>query len=233
MKRVRSLVFHTINTPDIAIAKREFLDIVTGFRFNENLGFGLSIQESSEDPLLIKVVKRTATFINDYDDSLNEFVRKQIFVFSDFQFCVDFDLNVIYAFGGLSHINYVKYILRNILKTEFSLVPVELNVHSFYQMLLDKQIDIKIEHITINHFNFQNELVGRFSGSVLNQNVASSLLENYKADVVKVSFLIRISDNEQFILHVLPNGALKFLSDAEDVEYLTDYLKNIIFSKNG
>jgi len=233
MKRVRSLVFQTINPSDNVLAQQEFLDVISNFRFNENLGFGLSLKESSEDSLIVNVVKRTATFINDYDDELKEFVRKQIFVFSDFQFCVDFNLNVIYVFGGLSHINYVKYILRNVLETNFNLIPVELNAHSFYHILLDKKIDTKIDHITINHFNFQNELVGRFSGSVLNQSVASSLLEMYKSDIVKISFLIRISDNEQFIIHAFPNGALKFLSAAEDVEYLTDYLKKIIFSKNG
>jgi len=176
------------------------------------------------------VVKRSATFINDYDNELNEFVRKQIYVFSDFQFCLDFKLNIVYVYGGISHINYVKYILRNVIKTSFNLVPIELTAYSFYEMLLEKEISNKIENITISHFNYQNELVGRFSGIVINQAAGLNLLETYKTDIVKVSFLIQVSETEQFILHALPNGALKFLSNSDDVEFLTDYLKNIIFS---
>ncbi|SMD16232.1 hypothetical protein [Pedobacter nyackensis] len=233
MKRVKSLVFNSLSFDDPEAFKDHLVAIITNFGFNEKLGYGLSLSDLSDNVLTVKVVKRTSTFINDFDSSENQFVRKQIYIFSDFVFSIDLNFNILYVIGGISHMNCVKYLFRTILSTEYELNPVNLNVSTFYKLLVGQNVSNKIDHITINHFNFNNELVGRFSGLVMNNTIGPELIESYKSDIVKLSFLIQINENESFTLQIFPNGVLKFLSETDDFDFILDYLKQLIFTKNG
>lgn len=233
MKRVKSLVFHSLVFSDTEMFKERLVSTIGNFGFDQRLGYGLSISDLSEDILNVKVVKRTSTFINDFDNIQNQFVRKQIFVFSEFFFSIDLNINVLYVVGGMTQMNCVKYLFRTIFVDGYELNSVDLTVSNFYKLIIEKQLDAKIDHVTINHFNFNNELIGRFSGSVLNSTIGPSLIESYKSDIVKLSFLIQINKNESFILQIFPNGVLKFLSETDDFDFILDYLKQLIFTRNG
>lgn len=227
------MVFHSLVFSDVETFRKHLVSTINNFGFDERLGYGLSISDFSEDILSVKVVKRTSTYINDFDNVQNQFVRKQIFVFSEFFFSIDLNINLLYVLGGMSHMNCVKYLFRTIFIDGYELKPVDLTVSNFYKLIIEKQLNAKIDHVTINHFNFNNELIGRFSGSVLNNTIGPSLIESYKSDIVKLSFLIQINENESFTLQIFPNGVLKFLSDTEDFDFILDYLKQLIFKKNG
>nr|WP_067054018.1 hypothetical protein [Mucilaginibacter sp. L294] len=233
MKRVKSLVFHTLVFPGLDSFKEPFIEIISGFGFNEQVGYGLSIVDTSDNVVTVKAVKRSATFINDFDVSTNEFVRKQIYVYSEFVFSIDFELQILYVLGGITQLNFVKYLFRIVLLSEYELNPVDLSISNLYKRLLERRIDTKIDHITINHFNYKNELVGRFAGTVLSNSIASELIKTYKSDIVKLSFLIKINEKESFTLQIFPNGVLKFLSAVEDFDLILDFLKQLIFTKNG
>lgn len=233
MKRVKSLVFHTLVFSKTDFIEEYLTTTISNFGFNEQLGYGLSLLDSSDDVLTVKVVKRASTFINDFDSAQDQFVRKQIFIFSDFVFSIDLNLDILYVVGGISHLNSVKYLFRTIFTVDYDLQPVDLNVSNFYKLIVKQQVNAKIDHITINNFNFNNELTGRFSGSVMNNTIGPELIETYKLDILKLSFLITISESEHFTLQIFPNGALKFLSDAEDFDFILDYLKQLISPKNG
>lgn len=227
------MVFHSLSFSDTETFREHLVSTISDFGFNERLGYGLSISDLSDDILSVKVVKRTSTFINDFDNVENQFVRKQIFVFSEFFFSIDLNINVLYVLGGMTHMNCVKYLFRTIFVDGYELKPVDLTVANFYKLIIEKQLNAKIDHVTINHFNFNNELIGRFSGSVLNNTIGPSLIETYKSDIVKLSFLIQINEHENFTLQIFPNGVLKFLSDTEDFDFILDYLKQLIFKRNG
>ncbi|MDT3401222.1 hypothetical protein [Mucilaginibacter terrae] len=233
MKRVKSLVFHSISFPAPDSFKNHFIDIISDFGFNEQIGYGLSFIETSTDALTVKAIKRTASFINDFDINQNQFSRRQINVYSDFIFSIDFELGILCVLGGITQLNYVKYLFRTIISEDYELAPVDLSISAFYKILAQKQINAKIDHITINHFNYKNELVGRFAGTVLNYSIASELIESYKSDIVKLSFLIKINERESFTLQIFPNGVLKFLSEEENYDLILDFIKQIIFTKNG
>ncbi|MDB5287331.1 MAG: hypothetical protein JWR05_2280 [Mucilaginibacter sp.] len=233
MKRVKSLVFHKINFLNLESPKTTLLETMLSINFEENLGYGFTSVDFSENVLSARVIKRTSTFINDYDNSTNEFLRKQIFVFSEFQFFIDFDYNLLYVLGGQSQMNFIKTVLRNTLQMEYQIDEVNLNASQFYELVIEKNIDVQIEQIIINRFNYNNSMVGRFSGHVTNQLIGSELIGSYKSDIVKISFCVKLNDNEQFTLQVLPNGSIKFLSEIDEFDFILDYLKQIIFSKNG
>lgn len=233
MKRVKSLVFNTILFPDIQSDYTNLFETISGIVFSDDSGFGFSNVTLSENILSARVVKRTSTFINDYDNKSNEFLKKQIFVYSDLQFFIDFNFNILYVLGGLSQLNYLKSIFRTILNINIQIAPIDLNAAIFFDLVNKKNIDAQIEQIIINRFNFNNGIVGRFSGHVIDQKTGYDLINEYKTDIVKISFLIKLNENECFTLQVLPNGSIKFLSEESEFEYFLNYLKQLIFSTNG
>lgn len=229
MKRVRSLVFQTLSMDDIVEFRKHLSVLIQGFRFNNQLGYGLTLIEEDGDLFTIKVIKRTPTFINDYDELANEFIKKQIFVFTEFRFVIDFKLNLIYVLGGLAHLNYVKYVFRELSSRPYEINHIDITALSTYKLLKERKFDARIEHLTISKFNFNNQMIGRFSGSMLKQDIALELLEQYKSDIVKASFSIKLEGLDNYTLQVLPNSVLKFLCNEDEIELITDHLKKIIF----
>lgn len=232
MKRVKSLVFNTFNFKsnskenDISFFAKSIFDIP----FDESHGYGFSDVEVEGNILTAKVLKRTSTFIQDYDESVKEIVKKQVYIFSDIQFSIDFEYSVLYVIGGTSQMNNVKSIFRKAFDFDYDLNQIELSPFGFYDLLKEKNVDFNIEQIIINRFNYNNGIVGRLNGHITDQTVGADLISEYKNDVIKISFGISIDDDDQLVMQVLPNASLKLLAEESNLDYYLTYIKSLIFS---
>jgi len=232
MKRVKSLVFNSLNfrPTDKKIGSEDIANVITSRKYTEETGFGFSHVEVSENILTAKILKRTPTYIQDYNIESQEIVRKQIFLFSDIQFSIDFNYYILYVVGGVSQLNYIKSILKNILEVEYESQPIDINASKFYQILVEKHIPSSIEQITINKFNYNNGFVGRFAGQVTLQSVGAELVSEYRNDIIKISFKIEVEGEEDLLIQVFQNGSIKLLVEESDFEFFISFIKTIIFS---
>jgi len=96
--------------------------------------------------------------------------------------------------------------------------------------MVEKSIKLLVSQMTIKAFNYKNGLIGRFSGSIINQKVAQELIQDYKSEIVKLTFNIILNNSKELVLQVHPNGTIKFLSDDDQYLGFLNFIKNIIIS---
>jgi hypothetical protein len=230
MKRVKGLVFsrilfeYTANVTSIS----NVVDLLGQNSYNEITGFGFSSISLNNHHLEATLLKRTNTFIQEYDVNTSELIKRQISVFSTVRFEIDEELKLLTIFGGSSQLNALMAVLRNIRELEFVSDPIIIDSDDLYQRLNEQGLEPKIKQLTIRNFNYNNGVLGRFSGEVSKQTVAEELMKEYTNNIVKLTFQVTIN-NEIILVQLHPNGSVKLLCDEGDFEYYLNYLKQIIF----
>ena len=228
MKRVKSLTFNRFTIKNLAESHRELAERLSQLNFSEEVGFGFKDVHLSDDLISAKILNRNSTYIFDYNPISKEIEKKQIFIYSDISFFIDIKINVLYVLGSLSQVNTLKTIFRNAFGHDYHIEALELDAYGFYTLLSKSSIEIIVEQITINRFNYENGVVGRFSGHVTNQATADNLVHQYKSDIIKLSFKIP-SEKDFIVVQAIQNGVIKILTDDENFEFFLDYLKQLIF----
>jgi hypothetical protein len=231
MKKVKSLVFNTfiVEGEDGVDMSQSTVDSLISTPYTEELGYGFSQIMLEENVLTAVLLKRTPTFIQDYDDNIKELTRKQINLFSSVKFTIDFVNNLITVQGGSTQMNVIKSVFRSVLNFNYQSDPIIFNATSFYERLYEKGISTKIQQITVKGFIYNNGMVGRYSGEVISQSVGAEIIKLYNSNIVKISFKIDLPDNDFLILQVFPNGSIKFLTEESEFEYYLQYVKTLIF----
>ena len=230
MKRVKSLVFNTFTLDDqLGATDVDLVALLNNELYAEEKGAGFTKIRGDRMQAEAVLMKRNLTYIQEFDPLSQELVRKQIAVYTSVKFAIDLSLGLLTVFGNQTQLNSVRAMLRNVAGLSYSSEPISLNASGFNKILMDKEINSKIHQITIRQFNYDNGMVGRFSGDITKQSTAAELLERYGTGIVKIAFIISVEEQE-LLVQILSNGNIKFLCEEEDFDYYLDYLKQIIFS---
>jgi len=230
MKRVKSLVFNTFvlddqqNLPDI-----DLLALFINEPYSEEKGAGFTKVDGDKERIEATFMKRNQTYIQEFDPVSQDLTKKQISVYTSVPFSIDPALKLLTVFGNQVQLNNIKAVLRNISGLKYSSETILPNAAGFKKVLVDKHVNFRIHQITIRQFNYDNGMVGRFSGEISKQSTASELLEQYSTGIVKITFSISV-DEQELLVQILPNGNIKFLCEEEDFDYYLDFLKQLIFS---
>lgn len=231
MKRVRSIIFSSFEREQIGMsASLESIDkLFRGKPYTDDVGLGFSHVRSYEDKLEAILLKRANTYVQEYDNENKELIKKQISVYSSLKFEIDAKSRLLSVYGGNSQLISLRAAFRNLPQLIFSSDPFELKPETFCEKLKASEIDFKIRQLTIKNFNYKNGMIGRFSGEVSDQGMATDLLTEYASSIIKTTFQIAI-DNEIVLIQLLPNGAIKVLCEEDEFEYYLNFLKQLIFN---
>lgn len=231
MKRVRSIIFSSfkIDSSESSKSTESTHKIFKDQPYSETSGFGFSRVQSVGKKLEAVLLKRNNTYVQEYDSEHEELIKRQIIVFSTLKFEIDAEIQLLTVYGGNSQLNTLRGVFRNLPQLIFSSDPVELMPENFCKKLKGSGIGFKIQQLTIKNFNYQDGMIGRFSGEISNQEIASDLLQEYASSVVKTTFQITI-DEEIVLIQLLPNGSIKLLCEEDEFEYYLNFLKQLIFN---
>ncbi|MEE1944784.1 hypothetical protein VRU48_06680 [Pedobacter sp. KR3-3] len=229
MKRVKSLVYNKFVLDINEHHPVDLFALLSEAKYTDENGMGFTRVTGDSTYVEATLLKRSFTYIQEFDPIESDLVRKQIAVFSSVNFSINSMLRLLTVYGGQIQLNMVRTMLRNVQGLKYNAEPILLNAREFNETLIDKKVNSSIRQLTIRRFNYENGMIGRFSGEVVKQSTARELLEHYKSSVVKVVFGVLI-EQEELLVQILPNGNVKLLCDEDDFEYYLDYLKQIIFS---
>jgi hypothetical protein len=197
--------------------------------YSDERGYGFENIELEENILSATLIKRNATYIHEYDPITREMLKKQIMLFSDIKFQVDFNYDLLCVFGQAVYLTQLKSAMRNVFDFSFSINQTDLSPYKIYLAISEKQIGFEIKSIAIERFVFQNGISGKLIGTVIDNIVASDLINSYKTDVNKVLFQIDFDENDSFGLQASNNGALKFFGSDDMFDYHLNFFKRNLF----
>lgn len=230
MKRVKGFVFNSFvldNRPD-ASGLGHLRDIFESRPYREETGFGFSKITMDTECISAVLLKKGNTYIQSYDEKTGELVKSAISVFTTLRFEIDVAREILTAYGGYSQLNSLRSVFRNIPELKFGSEPIEIRPADFRENLDVSSVGYQIKQLTVKSFNYQDAILGRFSGEVSDQLIGSKVLEDYGSNVVKVTFQLR-TDGGDLLVQLHPQGNIKMLCEEDEFEYYLNYLKQLIF----
>lgn len=230
MKRVRTITFNSfsLESDGESPALERLFELFRNKPFSDENGFGFSKIRVDSNKIAAVLLKRSNTYVQEYDSKKEEVVKKQISLFSTLEFEIDLDLSLLIAYGGSAQLSSLRSVFRNLPSLKYTSDPLNMDHEVLYSKMQLAKLEFKVQQLTIKNFNFQDGMIGRFSGEISNQMTATELLKEYQANVVKTTYQIMI-DQESILVQILPNGCLKLLCEEDDFEYTLNYLKQLIF----
>ena len=225
---MKSLIFtsFTVATENAATVVYEKLMAAP---YSDETGFGFENVEIEENILSATLIKRSATYIHEYDSITKEMLKKQITLFSDIKFQIDFEFDILCVFGQALYLNQLKSAMRNTFEFSFSANQTDLSPYKIYLALSEKKVAFEFQSIAIERFVFQEGISGKLMGTVIDNIIATDLVNNYKTDVNKVLFRIKIEENDSFGLQASNNGALKFFGPEDLFNFHLNFFKINLF----
>lgn len=211
-------------------SRNELYNTLKNCSYNDENGFGTTNVTLIDSTISVNILKRSPTFVSDYDVLSNQIVKKQIFLYNQINFDLDMKNQLLIIHGSLSDSANIKSFFRKYSDSVNNLVTnvVNIDLNQLFKRLSLNYYKTYIRQLTVKRFNFQNGIVGRFSGEVVDQNIGNMLLSDYNKDIVKATFSLVIDDNKTFEIQVFPVGSLKVLSEEEDHEIILNILKTYI-----
>lgn len=225
---MKNIILSTFNLPD----KDNLAKLLQGLNevpYTDERGFGFENVDADDDLISATLIKRNATYIYDYDAQSKEMVKRQIMLFSEISFEIDLEHNVLSVFGQAIYFTQLRSALRNALTFNYEIGHTNLSPYHIYTTLLKKGVKVTFQSLCIEKFVYNNGISGKLIGQVIDDTVATELVETYKTDVNKALLKINIDDEHGFGLQVANNGAVKFHSTAETFAQHFNFFKLTLF----
>lgn len=225
---MKSIILNTFSVqPENGISN--IFTLLRGTPYTDERGFGFENIDLDEQLLFGTLIKRNATYIYDYNPVSKEMVKKQITLFSEISFQIDFEFKVLIVFGQAIYLTQLKSALRNTFEFSFTTGQTDLSPYNLYSTLVNKRVKFEIQSISIEKFVYQNGISGKLIGNVIDNVVATNLVNNYKVDVNKALFRITFINDDSFGLQASQNGAVKFFSPEDRFENHIHFFKETFF----
>ncbi|WET68787.1 hypothetical protein [Sphingobacterium sp.] len=232
MRNLRGYFFSKINLNNTDDPVRYIIKALRDLEDNFIEGFQLiDFFESGNRTIRIEILKRSPTYLLDYDEGSRSLLKRETFIFSQASFEIDFNHNILITSGGMATNAEVKTFIRRLLGN-INVFPLSFNILKLYGDFQSKDWIVLLKAISIRKFNYKNGLVGRFSGQIVDTIISDEILKEYNKDILKATLELN-NRFLQFDLQIFPNGAIKILADAENQEEILDYLKIDLLEDNG
>lgn len=204
-------------------------EIFREMEYHDEQGYGFRNTKLKSQYLQSTLVKRTPTFLPQFDVASGEFVEQEFFLFSETEFAIDARYELLEIFGPVKQAPKVRTAVRPLLNTDTRLSSVNLSPTKVIQQLLPISDTIQIENLTINNFQYREGIVGRYSIKQIEAGVAETLMQNYNYDIVRGTISVLLSDFDVFTLQISNNGSLRIICEEIEFTEIFSYLKSFQF----
>jgi hypothetical protein len=225
MKKNYNIVVSKFNFENLKII--DLYNLLISSEYTNENGFGFRNIVFDSNILHGTLLRKSLTFIDEYDIENDIFEKKPIALFKEVDFIINYNTNIITVFGSATNSNKLKSSFRNIFnQIDYQLSNLDLTSFAIYQKLKqdDQQSTYKIEDITIRNFKYKDGATGRFVSKILNQNIASELLEIYQNDVVRIKILL----DDRLSVSIQNNGAFTISCNEDEIDGDIDFINNLI-----
>lgn len=197
--------------------------------YSNEIGYGFKDVALDNGILFSKLVFRIPSFILEYNLKLEEFEKKQIFVFSECEFCIDNSYQIIYTTSSNKHFNMLKSIISRILNNKFIISSTDFSPYKLLELFENNTIKYSIIELNIMNFLYSDGAYGRFNAKISKQIVAKELIKTYKNDITKIKFILSNENSVDFGISVSNNSLFSLDCEKNSWETFFQIIKKIIF----
>lgn len=221
MKKRKSFTINRISFPHNNVS--DLANILRAIKYNDESGYGISEMEVQDEILSALLIKRNATYIQEYNFSKQIFEKKSIYIFSKVRFYIDFEYGLLYTNGPSTNLLLVKTLLRNIQNLDFEVNGVDVSPYKIYQSLKNEKIRFTVSELSIESFNFKDGAIGKYLAVISNLNVGIELIKLYKENISKIVFIL-----ENYKVYFYNNNTLSIVGESDEISENLQHFKTII-----
>ena len=192
--------------------------------YSEEEGWGYTDVLRVDDTITATLQKRISTYYSVWNEELQQ-IEKQCFqIVSEVRFEMDFSHGLLIAEGTNTQLNRIKQSFRQIFWNEFVYEELPLMPVDYIKMFSETRVLSSIVEISINDFQYEGCLIGRFTAKPTSQlDILTKVGENAK-NIIRAKLKISFG-GEESLLTVGNRNVLVFDSSDDVKDLFVSFLK--------
>lgn len=199
--------------------------------YDDKHGYGFKEISFVQDRVHATLVKRVPIFIYEFNSEKNQLEKKEIFLFTESDFSIDAQFQLLEIFDITKNISKVRSTLRPLLNKNLQISPISFPLNKTLKKLVASVTNYRIEGLSISNFRYKEGVVGRFDIQNTDSRFAMELVNQYLNDVTKINISIAFQESSVFNLKIYNSGRLTLTCDENEFFYIYRTLKSYIFEE--
>jgi hypothetical protein len=205
-------------------------DTLQDLPYTAERGYGFRYVELSEQILQATLIRRTTTTVKQFDAEARQVVARDIFIFHEIAFAIDAQFRLLTVFGPVSHAPKVRAVLRSLLQTGTKVNRADLAPAEVLSRLFEVAEAVSVQGLTVENFQHQEGVRGRYKIEVLPSAVAQQIVAQYPRNVLRAQVQVALPDLDEFGLQVSGGGRVKVACVESQFGPVLSALKALLFT---
>lgn len=210
---------------------QKLYQILLQTRYTDDEGYGFRGVKLSKDYLSATLVKRVTTFIQQYDEVKQQLVDREINLYSEVEFDIDQQLQLLEIFGPVKQAPKVRVALHSILDSSVRVLCVDLAPFKVIPILIDNAASIAVDNLSVNNFRHREGMVGQYTVKLSDTEIAVDVMQKYEYDVVRATLSVSVPQIDDFVVQLARNGYLSIKCEEDQFRAAFLYLKTALFKE--
>lgn len=192
--------------------------------YSEAEGWGYSDILRVDDTISATLQKRVATYYSVWNEESQQVERQSFQIVSEVRFEMDFAHELLIAEGSNTQLNRVKQSFRQAFWNAFTYEDVNLMPVDYIRILTDSRMLSAIGEITINDFQYEGCLIGRYTAKPTSQHDILTKIGDNAKNIIRAKLKVNVNGEDSILTVTNKNVmALDFSEEAKEV--FINYLK--------
>jgi hypothetical protein len=204
--------------------------------YNDFEGYGFREVSGGVKYINATLVKKTPTFILQFEPETGKMIEQEIFLFSTIDFRLDFNFDLLEVIGSSKNVQKVMSAIYPFVQDFIKTEAFSMSLFNVVTVLSPKT-SVKVERLVINKFLHKEGMVGRYDVQIDNPKEALQILKLYKSDVSKINFSLRDPLFGEGKIIITNAGSITIKGEEEELIEIWNFLKSKLFErtekKNG
>ncbi len=202
---------------------------LTEEKYSNTTGVGFDEVLFDGDYLSATLLKRTPTFIPQYDLSAGKLIDQEFFIYSRIIWGIDTRFAILEVVGPTRNARKLLSAITSYLHPSVQIVPIDLSPSRVIPALIKKLFLQEIQKLTVNNFQYKEGIVGRFEMKVSKTEAATEILEKYPNEVSKAKFLLNLPEVGSVKVSFSCDGHIEVFCDEDDLFKVLSIIKTALF----
>lgn len=186
------------------------------------------------DYLSAVLLKRTPTFIPQYDMPTGRLINQEFFIYSRIIWGIDTKFAILEILGPSRNARKVLSAINAHLHSSVRISPIDLSPSRVIPILIKKSYLQEIQKLTVNEFQYRDGITGRFEMKISKPEAALAILEQYPNEVSKAKFILNLPDIGSVKTSFSSDGHIEMFCDENDLFKVLNIIKSTLFMiENG
>lgn len=192
--------------------------------YSDEQGWGYCDVQRIGETVRATLQKRISTSYSVWNEMIKQIERQNFQIVVEIPFELDFQQNLLLTEGTNTQLNRVKQSFRQVFWNEFVYEDIHLMPVDYLSILKVSSMLGAVAELTINDFQYEGCLIGRYVAKPTSQQEILSKMGEYAKNIIRAKFNIVIH-GEESVLRVT-NKSIMTLESSEDAkETFVSYLK--------